>query len=529
MPSDNNTSAIDLIGRHRSAIQDGAFVIGVILLVGFGAYELSFTGVVEPDKQIDFAETLIVGAIIVILILYLGWRRVRDLEREIKRRVTAERRAHELAHTDPLTGLANRRELEREIKTCLNAPPGAEEVHAVLTLDLNGFKRINDVYGHPEGDTVLFILAERLRTATRQGDLIARVGGDEFTIVARHLAGPEAATNVGMRILNAVESPMQSGAHRHRLGAGIGIALIPRDGPTAEEILRKADIALYRAKSEPNYAIRFFEEEMDRRVHERDSIEREFAAAIGTEALRPWYQPIVDLKSGEVVGFEALARWRHSTLGDLPPERFIPVAENCGLIRELTDWLLTCATRDALGWPRDVVLSFNISPAQLKDCTLGLRILNLLGKNGLSPGQLEIEITESAIVRDINSASTVLSCLRDAGVRIALDDFGTGYSSLYHLRSFKFDAIKIDRSFVGSMASQDESAAIVRALVGLGNGLGLTITAEGIERSDQRNVLLGEGCERGQGFLYGAPLPAEQTVRLFSGLKRPLANKFAAG
>jgi diguanylate cyclase (GGDEF)-like protein len=512
---EDGDTVMNLLARHRVAIQDVAFIIGVILLLGFGAYEFSFTGSIEADKRIDFTETLVLGAVIVILILYLGWRRVRDQEREIGRRVTAERRAHELAHTDPLTGLANRRELERAVRACLDAPPGAEEVHAVLMLDLNGFKRINDAYGHPEGDTVLFILAERLRTATRDRDLVARVGGDEFAMVARHLAGPEAATNVGLRILSEIETPIQCGAHRHKLTAGIGIALIPRDGSTAEELLRKADIALYRAKSEPRSAIHFFEEEMDRHVRERDSIERELATAIGTDALGPWYQPIVDLKSGDVVEFEALARWHHPTLGDVSPDRFIPIAENCGLIRELSDWLLRCATRDALAWPSHVILSFNISPAQLKDRTLGLRILNILAESGLSPTRLEIEITESAIVRDTDAAREVLSALRAAGIRIALDDFGTGYSSLFHLRNFKLDKIKIDRSFIQAMGWEAESAAIVRALTGLANGLGLTITAEGVEGVEERDALMQQGCQQGQGFLFSAAVSAADTRGFF--------------
>jgi diguanylate cyclase (GGDEF)-like protein len=528
MANDEGLSLKAMIMRHRLTIQDAAFAIGIILLVGFGAYEFSFTGSIQADKRIEFEEMLILGAIIVVAILYLGWRRVRDQEREIRRRIIAERRAHELAHTDPLTGLANRRQLEAAVKASVGAPPGAEEVHALLMMDLNGFKKVNDVYGHPEGDEVLVAVAERLRVATRERDLVARLGGDEFAIVADHIAGPEGATNIAIRILKAFETPIQCGEHQHRVGAGIGVALIPRDGTTAEEILRKADIALYRAKGEAHSAVRFFEEDMDRRVRERDSIERELAAAIGTDSLRPWYQPIVDLKTGNIVEFEALARWSHPTLGDVPPERFIPIAENSGLIRDLSDWLLRCAARDAMSWPAHVTLSFNISPAQLKDRTLGLRILGILGEAGLSPGRLELEITESAIVRDLEAARDVLSSLRDAGIRIALDDFGTGYSSLYHLRNFKLDKIKIDRSFVHAMGSEVESAAIVRALAGLGNGLGLTITAEGIEGREECEALLQQGCQQGQGFLFSQAVPAEETASFFAAAKKRHSSQSAA-
>lgn len=501
--------------RHRFAIQDVAFAIGVILLIGLGAYEFSFMGSVEENKRIEFEEMVIFGGVVITSILYLGWRRVRDQEREIQRRMAAEHRAHELAHTDPLTGLANRRELENEVRASLNALPGSEEIHAVFMLDLNGFKKINDVYGHPEGDEVLVTVAERLKIATRDRDLVARPGGDEFSVVARHLSGPEGATNIAARILKEFEPVVRTTSHTHRIGVGIGIALVPRDGKTSEEILRKADIALYRAKREPYSALRFFDEDMDRQVQERDSMERELAAAIGKPSLRPWYQPIVDLKTNEIVEFEALARWYHPSFGEVLPERFIPIAESAGLIREVGDWLLRCAATDAATWPNHVALSFNISPIQLKDKTLGLRILKILEETGLRPDRLEIEITESAIVHDLENAKETLSHLRAAGIRIALDDFGTGYSSLYHLRNLKIDKIKIDRSFVHAMGTETESAAIVNALTGLGKGLGLIVTAEGVEENAEREQLLQQGCQQGQGFLFSKAMSADKIAALF--------------
>jgi predicted signal transduction protein with EAL and GGDEF domain len=358
---------------------------------------------------------------------------------------------------------------------------------------------------------VLVIVAERLTAAMRDGDLLARLGGDEFAVIARHLAGAESGTSIANRILKALEAPIEVGSVRHRVGAGIGLALVPNDGTQAEEILRKADIALYRAKAGKQSAARFFEEEMDRNSREREALERDLTAAIESGTVCPWYQPIVDLKTRRVIAFEALARWIHPTLGEIPPDRFIPIAEDCGLIQPLSDHLLRRACTDALEWPNHVTLSFNISPVQLKQKTLGLRILGILGETGLPAARLEIEITESAIVRDLETAKTVLMSLRAAGVRIALDDFGTGYSSLYHLRNLKFDAIKIDRSFVGNMGTEGESAAIVSALTGLGHGLGLSITAEGIEQSEQRDALLAQGCERGQGFLFSRAIPAHET------------------
>lgn len=505
-----------LIRRNRIAAQDIALAIGIILLTGFVAYEATLTGSIPSEKRLEFEEMLAVGALIVATLLYLGWRRVRDQEREIGRRMAAERRAHELAHTDVLTGLPNRRAFENTLTAALNTPLGPNEVHAVLLLDLNGFKKINDLHGHAEGDDLLVVLAERLTAATRDRDVVCRIGGDEFAMIAHHLAGAEGATSIALRIQKEMEPPFRIGSHQHHIGAGIGIALYPRDGRTPEEIVRKADIALYRAKAEPETGMRFFEEEMDLHLREHDFIECELGAAIGTDALRPWYQPIVELKTGEVIGFEALVRWAHPKLGQVPPDRFIPIAEDSGLIHRLGEWLLRCAATDALNWPSNATLSFNISAVQLKDSTLGLRILNILADTGLAPHRLEIEITESAVVRDLDTAQGVLSALRDAGVRIALDDFGTGYSSLYHLRRFKMDKIKIDQSFIHSMTTEKESATIVQALSGLGLGLGLTITAEGVEDSAERDALISLGCQQGQGYLFGRAVSAGETAKFFS-------------
>jgi diguanylate cyclase (GGDEF)-like protein len=504
------------MNRHRIGIREAVLIVCVVITVGFLVFEYDFGDSISESKRIDFQEAIGLGILFIGCIVYFGWRRMLEQEREIARRVAAETRAHELANTDALTGLANRRQFERVLKETVASPPGANRIHAVLSLDLNKFKRINDVYGHPVGDDVLVVVAQRLSSAMRDGDLLARLGGDEFAVIARHLAGAEGAISIANRMLKALESPIEVGSNRHRVDAGIGLALVPDDGTDADEILRKADIALYRAKSSKQSTARFFEEEMDRRSRERESLERDLAAAIETDAVCPWYQPIVDLQTQEVIAFEALARWTHPTLGDIPPARFIPIAEDCGLIHQLSDYLLRRACTDALAWPDHVMLSFNISPVQLKEKTLGLRILSILGKTGLLPRRLEIEITESAIVRDLESAKVVLDSLREAGVRVALDDFGTGYSSLYHLRNFKFDAIKIDRSFIGNMASEDESAAIVRALTGLGHGLGIVVTAEGIEQSDQRDSLLKQGCERGQGFLFSHAVPAQETQALFN-------------
>jgi EAL domain-containing protein (putative c-di-GMP-specific phosphodiesterase class I) len=254
---------------------------------------------------------------------------------------------------------------------------------------------------------------------------------------------------------------------------------------------------------------------MDAHLRERDRLERALRAAIESGAVRPYYQPLVDLKSDQVTGFEALARWSDPELGDVPPDRFLPVAEHCGLAAELLRRLLRQACTDALAWPPHVTLAFNVSPRQLKDRELGSDILSILAETGFPASRLEIELTESAIVQDLETAQAVLGALRLAGVRLALDDFGTGYSSLYHLRNFKIDKIKIDRSFVECMHKEEEAGALVRALLGLGQGLGLTVTAEGVEHAHQADTLRAQGCQQGQGYLYGRAVPAAQTAAFF--------------
>ena len=443
-----------------------------------------------------------------------AWTRLAAQKRETGRRIVAEREARSLALEDPLTGLPNRRQFDDALKSALAAPPRAGGAHAVLMIDLNGFKRINDVYGHSAGDEALIQVAIRLRQAVRGDDLVARLGGDEFAVLSRHLTGPEAATGLALRIIKQMEAPIAAGGVEHQMMGGIGLALSPQDGDDTAALLRKADVALYRAKTETQSAMCFFEPQMDESLRERDQLERDLRAAIGTPRLRPFYQPLVDLKSGQIIGFEALARWNHPDHGEIEPARFIPIADDTGLISKLTDSLLREACRDAAAWSEPLPMSFNISPVQLKDRTLAPRLLQILRDTGLAVSRLEVEITESALVRDLEAAQEILGEMRAAGVRIALDDFGTGYSSLYHLRNFKLDKIKIDRSFVDSMGSDPNAAAIVRALIGLGSGLSLAVTAEGVEDTDQRSTLIDAGCVQAQGFLFGHAMPADEIQAL---------------
>jgi diguanylate cyclase (GGDEF)-like protein len=386
----------------------------------------------------------------------------------------------------------------------------------VFLIDLNGFKLINDVHGHGMGDETLIVVAQRLQSAMRDGDLVARFGGDEFAILATHLVGPEAATNVALRVIHALEEPVVTGSLQHQVGAGIGIALVPADADSAEEVIRKADVALYRAKAERRSALRFFEDRMDQQIRERDQMEQALRAAMRDGQIAVVFQPTVDLRTHLVVGFEASPRWLHPTMGAIAPERFIPIAEDCGLVHELADRILTEACAAAVHWPSHVVLSADLFPGQLKDAGLRDRIVGILQQSGLPADRLEIEITESMLVRDMDAGQQVLAALRNAGVRVALDNFGTGYSSLYHLRNIKLDKIKIDRSFVEGVGEGAEGASMLRALIGLGHGLGLTVAAEGVTDSQQRASLLGTGVDHGQGLLFSHAVSAEAATALFS-------------
>jgi diguanylate cyclase (GGDEF)-like protein len=514
---------VRFVRRHRVGIQDLAFVALVVLAAGyfFDVYDIFVApGATPVANKIDLGEMFLLGLILTVGLLLFAARQLHMQRIETQRRLEVEHQIRQLALQDPLTGLANRRSFNDALKAAVAAPPRAEGSHALFALDLNGFKKINDLYGHGAGDEALTIVAQRLVAATRAGDVVARVGGDEFAILAQHLAGAEAATGIARRIMDGISAPIIIGDVQHQLSTGVGICLFPFEGSAAEEIIRRADVAMYKAKGDRESTMHFFDQEMDRHVREREMLERELRAAIANSDIRPYFQPLIDLKTKQISGFETLARWEHASLGEVPASRFIPIAEYTGLISRLTDQLLGVAAKTAMTWPAGVRLSFNISPVELQDRKLCLRVLSILNTSRLPPRRLEIEITESALVQDLAAAQGVLGSLRDMGIRIALDDFGTGYSSLYHLRNFKIDTIKIDRSFIQSMGIQRESAQIVSALLGLGKGLGLTVVAEGVESPDQETALAQQGCQEGQGFLFGEAVSAERSHELFAQTRR---------
>ncbi len=465
----------------------------------------------HADLEVD--DIIVASFVGALGLLFYSVRRLVELRREVKARRAAEDVAQQLARHDPLTGLPNRRFFNERLEGLLQDAIAERHHLAVLMLDLDGFKAINDVHGHLVGDKALIEFTARIGKAAK-GAPVARVGGDEFAIILPTIGSLDEPASLARRISISVAEPFEIAGIETALGVGIGIAIAPENGSTADELVRRADLALYRAKAGGRSYTRFFEPAMDAHVERRTAIERELRAAIAANQIEVHYQPLVALDSSRIVGFEALARWNSPALGTVFPNVFIAIAEESGLIHRLGDQLLRIACGDAKSWPEQYALSFNLSPVQLRDPTLGLRVLAILGETGLSPSRLELEITESAIVGDAETAQKTIDELRRAGVRIALDDFGTGYATMSQLLSFRFDKIKIDRSFVNNLGSDADSQVIVRAIIGLAKGLGLTTTAEGIENAIQLADLKADGCKEGQGYLFGKAMPASAIPEL---------------
>ena len=504
-------AAIRAVDWRRRDVSDG-LVIGGLAVVALSVanwYDL-FGHIIIWTKQYEdwgLDEIFVMTAVLSGALLVYGFRRLQDLKHEIAARRAAESAAQRLARHDPLTGLPNRRYFNEKLDEALQCCVTAGSRVAVLMLDLDGFKAINDARGHLVGDLALAEFAARISKATK-GALVARVGGDEFAVVLPNIDLLDGPAGIARRITTSVAEPFLIAGTEAELGVGIGISIAPNDGVTADDLVRRADRALYRAKSEGRSITRFFELAMDTHVERRNVIERELRAAVAADQVEVHFQPLVSLVDDRIIGFEALARWQSPVLGPVPPDVFITVAEDCGLIHRLGDQLLRAACREARNWPNDLTLAFNISPLQLLDATLGLRVLSILGETGLAPSRLELEITESAIVGNAELAQHFIDELRAAGVRIALDDFGTGYATMSQLLSFRFDKIKIDRSFVKKLGVGTDSEVIVRAIIGLAKGLDLVTTAEGIETATQLADLKAEGCLEGQGFLFGKAIPA---------------------
>jgi diguanylate cyclase (GGDEF)-like protein len=386
---------------------------------------------------------------------------------------------------------------------------------ATHMLDLDRFKHVNDTLGHAAGDKLLQMVADRLRTLVRETDTIARMGGDEFAVMQVAISQAADATSLAQRIIDVLSQPYDIEGRQAVIGTSIGVSVGPGDGISPDQILRNADLALYRAKGDGRGMFRFFERGMDAQMQARRALECDLRKALAGGEFELYYQPVVDLASNEISGLEALIRWHHPEKGMIPPNTFIPLAEEIGLIVPIGEWAIREACTTAASWPRGLKVAVNLSPAQFRSPGLLQVIVEALATSGLSPVRLELEITETILLQDSEATLATLYRLRELGVRVAMDDFGTGYSSLSYLQSFPFDKIKIDRSFVKDIAESTGSLNIVRAVAALAKGLGMAATAEGVETQAQLDKIRGEGCSEMQGFLFSIPLPARDIERLF--------------
>jgi diguanylate cyclase (GGDEF)-like protein len=450
-----------------------------------------------------------------------GW--VSTHEDVTERRLAQAKISHMALH-DALTNLPNRLYFHQQLAKHF-AHRERDQKFAVLCFDLDRFKSINDTLGHQSGDQLLGQVADRLRACLREGDTLARLGGDEFAILQGSIDGPTETSALAARLNEVIGAPSDLDGHQAVIGASIGIAVAPADATDPDRLLKSADMALYRAKADGRGTYRFFEPEMDAAMQKRRALELDLRKALLNGEFELYYQPLINLETSDICGFEALLRWNHPERGLVPPLDFIPLAEETELIVPIGEWVLRQACQEAAKWPSDICIAVNVSPTQFKARNLAQVVMGALARSGLSAQRLEVEITESVLLWNGESTLATLRQLRALGVRISMDDFGTGYSSLSYLRRFPFDKIKIDRSFVHNLASDEDSRAIIRAVTGLGISLGMATTGEGVETQEERDYLKNEGCTEAQGYFFGRPKPAAEALKMLG--KRVVAKAVA--
>lgn len=497
------SNTVRIANSHIMTTCATAAAILLFVVLGSRVMTDALGGTPAPDAS----STLSVAFLLNIAIILFGWRRSKDLKEALNAYEEAAHLADFNANTDPTTGLANRRQLVRALDAALAARTGV-----FLVLDLDHFKRVNDLHGHLAGDKVLRLVANAARDASPPDACCARTGGDEFAILLP-TTGPEGAEVVARSIIERLSVPsLVEGAQIH-VTASIGLAEL-RGCADEEAVLRQSDVALYAAKRSGRNCVAWFDQELEREITDRLKLEEEIRNGIKAGEFVPYFQPLVDLESRQIIGFEALARWRSPDGGLLEADCFIEAAERTGLVGPLTLSVMEQALRETKGWPGHLKLAVNVSPVQFRDPRLAEQILKLLSESGFPPSRLEIEITEGAFLEDRDQVLIIIHSLKNVGVTISLDDFGTGYASLSQVNRLPLDRIKIDKSFITAMVDSDQTAALVNTIAGLGRNLDVPITAEGVESEQIRTALAGFGCGEAQGWLFGHAISGE-AVRAF--------------
>ncbi len=496
----------------------GAVVIAaIIMFVGTGTSVLTSTLDMISGVGGGTDRTLTITLILNIALILFGWRRYNDLSREVEERKAAEERAQTLALRDPLTGFHNRRSLSENGADMLSKAIRRDKSLAMLMLDLDHFKNVNDVHGHAIGDALLRTVAAEIAKLMPPNSLSARLGGDEFACAfVFDIANRDVVDRVAEAIVTRLAQPFDADGIFAHISVSLGVAHSAEDCESIDALLRRADIAMYAAKHQGRNRVAWFDASMEHALQQRNETESGMRNGIPRGEFVPYFEQQIDLTTGRLGGFEVLARWDHPTRGLVAPDSFIPIAEETGMIADLSLSVMRQAMLEAKGWDQSLTISVNISPSQLKDPWLAQKLVKLLVETGFPANRLEVEITETSLFENLALAQSIVGSLKNQGIRLALDDFGTGYSSLAHLRALPFDRIKIDKSFVTSIVENAESAAIVNAITRLGDSLGLSVTAEGIEDAAIEERLRQLGCHKGQGWYFGKPMSIGQTRMLLA-------------
>jgi diguanylate cyclase (GGDEF)-like protein len=516
--------------KAKADLITGAISVAAILMfVGIGSSVLSTTLQYYFQGGAPADRTLVIALLLNVALILFGWRRHHALSIEVQIRTAAEERAHQLASRDPLTGFLNRRSLAEEGAAMFVRAQRRRKAMVLMMLDLDHFKTINDMHGHAVGDALLRAVAAEIASAMPPIALQARLGGDEFSCgFLFDPAQPDTVERIAEKLVARMSQPFEIEGLRLHISCSLGVARSDFECGSIDALMRSADIAMYQAKKSGRNRFAWFDHSMERELQVRNELENGLRTAIPRMEVVPYFEQQIDLATGRLSGFEVLARWVHPVRGLISPELFIPIAEETGMIGELSLSIMRQAFLAARDWDSSVNLSINISPWQLRDAWLAQKIIKVLTETGFPANRLEIEITESSLFENLALAQSIVGSLKNQGVQLALDDFGTGYSSLAHLRALPFDRIKIDKSFIMSLAENPDSAAIVNAIVSLGASLNLPITAEGVEDAAIEERLRAMGCAKAQGWYYGRPLSITSARRLLAERRLLAASTLAS-